>query len=133
MHRNIRLIIPGSTAYADHDPSVERRRAWHSRSRAAWGIGVYVKRIFRISLVPQEICNIIHRKAVEAALFIEQERSKVILNSTGEAVISTDLLENVTDANAAFESMTGWQKELVCGHPFAEIAPLIYSGNREPV
>jgi diguanylate cyclase (GGDEF)-like protein/PAS domain S-box-containing protein len=95
--------------------------------------GYLSKGYFQNSLVPQALRNIIHRKAVEEALFVEEERGRVILESIGEAVISTDLASNVTYMNAVAERMTGWLMEDARGRPFAEVAVIVDDTTREPV
>ena len=95
--------------------------------------GYFSKGHFHNSLVPQALRNIIHRKAVEAALFVEKERGRVILESIGEAVLSTDLDGKLIYLNAVAERMTGWPKELACGQPFADVAALIDAASRVPV
>lgn len=54
--------------------------------------GYLLKGHFQNALVPQALSNIIQRKLVEEALFVEKERATVTLNSIGDAVISTDSL-----------------------------------------
>jgi len=50
-------------------------------------------------------------RAAEEALFEEKERAQVTLNSIGDAVVTTDLLGNVTYLNLVAETMTGWPCE----------------------
>ena len=54
--------------------------------------------------------NMLERKANAEALFTEQERAQVTLNSIGDGVISTDVAGNVTYLNQVAEAMTGCQK-----------------------
>lgn len=95
--------------------------------------GYLSKENFFNSLVPQALRNIIHRMAVESALFAEKERSKVILDSIGDAVLSSDLAGNVTYLNAAAERMTGWPKDDACGRPLAEVASIVDGTTRASV
>jgi len=60
-------------------------------------------------------------QAAEEALFAEKERAQVTLNSIGDAVLTTDLLGNVTYLNLVAESMTGWSCEEALGRPIAEV------------
>lgn len=60
-------------------------------------------------------------QAAEEALFEEKERAQVTLNSIGDAVLTTDLLGNVTYLNLAAETMTGWSREDALGRPIAEV------------
>lgn len=53
------------------------------------------------------IRNVMERKMAEEALFIEKERAQITLNSIGDAVISTDIVGNVTYLNRVAERMTG--------------------------
>jgi diguanylate cyclase (GGDEF)-like protein/PAS domain S-box-containing protein len=95
--------------------------------------GYLIKGHFHHGLVPQALRNIIHRRAVEAALFLEKERGRVILESIGEAVLSTDLAGNVIFLNAVAERMTGWSKERAHGRPFTEIAAIVDATTGEAV
>ena len=81
-------------AYQDDEPG-----AIQAVQRGAQGY--LLEGHFKSSLVPQSLRNIIHRKAVEAALFVERERGRVILESIGEAVLSTDPAGNVA-GNVAY-------------------------------
>jgi diguanylate cyclase (GGDEF)-like protein/PAS domain S-box-containing protein len=49
------------------------------------------------------------------------QSDKVILNSIGDAVLSTDLAGNLTYLNLAAEIMTGWPCEEAAGRPVAEV------------
>ena len=53
----------------------------------------------------------IERKVVEEALFFEQQRAEVTLNSIGDAVLSIDISGNVTYLNPVAERMTGWSRK----------------------
>lgn len=64
-------------------------------------------------------------RAAEEALFAEKERAQVTLNSIGDAVLTTDLLGNVTYLNLAAETMTGWSREEALGRPLAEVFRII--------
>ena len=63
--------------------------------------------------------------AIEEDLFEEKERAQVTLNSIGDAVLTTDLLGNVTYLNLVAETMTGWSREEALGRPLAEIFKII--------
>ena len=58
-------------------------------------------------------------RAAEEALFEEKERAQVTLNSIGDAVLTTDLLGNVTYLNLVAETMTGWSCADALGRPLA--------------
>jgi len=81
--------------------------------------GFLSKGHFPNSLVPQAIRNIIQRKKVEEALFVERERSRVTLESIGDGVLSTDVAGNVTYMNAEAERVTGWARDEAQGRRIA--------------
>lgn len=64
-------------------------------------------------------------QTAEEALFEEKERAQVTLNSIGDAVLTTDLLGNVTYLNLVAETMTGWSCEDALGRPIAEVFNLL--------
>jgi len=73
----------------------------------------------------QTVEDISERKAAEDALFEEQERARVTLNSIGDAVVTTDLAGKVTFLNQVAEAMTGWPREMALGRPLAEVFNII--------
>ena len=78
------------------------------------------------------LLNMIERKAIEDALFVEKERAQVTLDSIGDAVLSTDISGNVTYLNLVAESMTGWSREDAVGKPLAEVFHIIDGATRKP-
>ncbi len=85
----------------------------------------------------QTVEDITERKAAEfvlrtaqEALFEEKERAQVTLNSIGDAVLTTDLVGNVTYLNLVAESMTGWSHEEALGRPISEVFKLLDSTTR---
>lgn len=74
--------------------------------------------------------NMMERKAMEDALFIEKERAQVTLDSIGDAVLSTDIFGKITYLNLVAESMTGWPREEAVGRPLAEVFNIIDSISR---
>jgi len=50
-------------------------------------------------LAEESLRNMMERKTAEDALFTEKERASVTLNSIGDAVLSTDILGNITYLN----------------------------------
>src|ERR1700675_151830 len=58
-----------------------------------------------------QVQDISARKSTEAALFAEQERARVTLNSIGDAVLTTDMAGDITYLNVVAEKMTGWSRE----------------------
>ena len=75
--------------------------------------------------------NMIERAANADALFVEQERARVTLNSIGDAVISTDAAGNVTYLNQVAEAMTGWTGAEALGRAFTDVFRAIESTNPE--
>jgi diguanylate cyclase (GGDEF)-like protein/PAS domain S-box-containing protein len=82
-------------------------------------------------LAEESLRNMIERKTAEDALFIEKERASVTLNSIGDAVLSTDILGNVTYLNLIAERMTGWTCQGALGKPFGEVFHIIDGVTRE--
>jgi diguanylate cyclase (GGDEF)-like protein/PAS domain S-box-containing protein len=70
------------------------------------------------------------QQAGEVALFAEKERAEVALNSIGDAVLSTNMLGNITYLNAAAEKMTGWSRKEALGEPLGEVFRIIDGGTR---
>jgi len=70
-------------------------------------------------------------QVAEEALFEEKERAQVTLNSIGDAVLTTDLLGNVTYLNLVGETMTGWSSEDALGRPLAEVFRIIDGTTRQ--
>ena len=95
--------------------------------------GYFSKGHFPSSLVPQALRNIIQRKAVEDAFFVESERARVTLESIGDAVISTDVSSNVTYLNLKAERMTGWSKDEATGQLISTVLYLLDGITREPI
>jgi diguanylate cyclase (GGDEF)-like protein/PAS domain S-box-containing protein len=80
-----------------------------------------------------QVQNISARKAAEDALYAEQERARVTLNSIGDAVLTTDTAGNVTYLNAVGEKMTGWSREEAAGRPLAEVFHILDGLTRQSV
>src|ERR1700688_4042252 len=77
------------------------------------------------------IRNMAERKTAEEVLFIEKERASVTLNSIGDAVLSTDILGNVTYLNVVAEKMTGWPYAEALGRPLGEVFHIIDGATRK--
>src|SRR6202521_61727 len=77
------------------------------------------------------IRNMAERKTAEEALFIEKERATETLNSIGDAVLSTDILGNVTYLNVVAEKMTGWTCAEALGRPLGEVFHIIDGATRK--
>jgi diguanylate cyclase (GGDEF)-like protein/PAS domain S-box-containing protein len=70
-------------------------------------------------------------QAAEEALYAEKEHAQVTLNSIGDAVLTTDLLGNVTYLNLVAEAMTGWPRDEAMGRPLAEVFRIVDAAKRE--
>jgi PAS domain S-box-containing protein len=77
------------------------------------------------------IRNMMERETAEDALFTEKARAQVTLDSIGDAVLSTDILGNVSYLNAVAEKMTGWSREAASGRPLVEVLRIIDSITRK--
>ena len=75
--------------------------------------------------------NAIERKAAEDALYVEQERAVVTLNSIGDAVLSTDISGKITYLNLVAETMTGWPRKEAIGKALAEVFRIIDGPTRK--
>jgi diguanylate cyclase (GGDEF)-like protein/PAS domain S-box-containing protein len=64
-------------------------------------------------------------RQVEEALFEEKERAQVTLESIGDAVLTTDLMGNLTYLNRMAEAMTGWSRDDALGRPLAQVFHII--------
>jgi diguanylate cyclase (GGDEF)-like protein/PAS domain S-box-containing protein len=73
----------------------------------------------------------VERKNMEEALFVEKERAQVTLNCIGDAVVCTDILENITFLNVVAEKMTGWSWQEAAGRPMAEVFRVLGATSRE--
>jgi len=82
-------------------------------------------------IVQCNIRDITDRKLAEEALFAEQERAQVMLDSIIDAVISADAIGNITYLNPNAERLTGWTKENAVGRPFREVCPIVDATSRE--
>ena len=78
------------------------------------------------------IRNMAERKTAEEVLFIEKERASVTLNSIGDAVLSTDILGNVSYLNVVAEKFTGWTCAEALGRPLREVFHIIDGATRKP-
>jgi diguanylate cyclase (GGDEF)-like protein/PAS domain S-box-containing protein len=59
--------------------------------------------------------------------------AQVILDSIGDAVVSTDVAGNITYLNPVAERMTGWSRSEASGKPLQQVVCIIDSFSREPV
>ena len=88
--------------------------------------------------LPRALRYVTERKATERVLrqaeerlFEEKERSRVTLDSIGDAVLATDLAYRVTYLNPMAEEMTGWSHEQALGRPLAEVFNIINGTTRD--
>ena len=88
---------------------------------------------FDAGALPKVVRSILERAANVEALFEEQERAQVTLNSIGDGVISTDVWGDVTYLNVVAESMTGWSRDEAAGLPIEEVFQVVDATTREPV
>jgi diguanylate cyclase (GGDEF)-like protein/PAS domain S-box-containing protein len=75
----------------------------------------------------------IERKLMDEALFLEQERLQVTLNSIGDAVASTDIAGNITFLNAVAKELTGWAWPDANGRPMADVFRIVDGETRLPI
>jgi diguanylate cyclase (GGDEF)-like protein/PAS domain S-box-containing protein len=76
-------------------------------------------------LAEESLRNMVDLKTAEDALFTEKERASVTLNSIGDAVLSTDILGNITYLNVVAEKMTGWTCTEALGKRLDEVFYII--------
>jgi len=82
--------------------------------------------------LPKALTSMLERSAYTEALVLENERAQVMLNSIGDAVISTDIAGKVTFLNPVAEGMTGWSRQEASGRPLQEVLRIIDADSREP-
>jgi len=80
--------------------------------------------------LPKAIRSVLERAAISEALYAEQERARITLDSIGDAVISTDMLGSVVYLNAVAERMTGWSLAEATGHSTEEVFRIIDASTR---
>ncbi|HCN90591.1 MAG TPA: two-component system response regulator [Oxalobacteraceae bacterium] len=83
-------------------------------------------------LVPQSLRNVIQRKAVEEAIFIDKARAEITLNSISDAVVGTDMAGNVDYLNVAAERMTGWRRDEARGRSVHDVMKIMNGVTRSP-
>ncbi|MBN2545382.1 MAG: PAS domain S-box protein [Spirochaetes bacterium] len=71
------------------------------------------------------ISDISDYKKIEKALQDEKERLSVTLRSIGDAVITTDINENVVLLNYSAENLTGWHNDEAFGRKLSEVFNVI--------
>jgi diguanylate cyclase (GGDEF)-like protein/PAS domain S-box-containing protein len=73
------------------------------------------------------------REAAADALCPAAELAQVILDSIGDAVVSTDIAGNITYLNPVAERMTGWSGSEASGRPLQQVVRIIDAYSREQV
>lgn len=84
-------------------------------------------------LLPKALCNMIKRAANAEALFDEQERARVTLDSIGDAVMTTDAWGRVSYLNAVAQTLTGWSDDEAKGRSLDEVFRIVDAGTHEPI
>lgn len=74
-----------------------------------------------LATVGSQIGLFIERAEVESALRANETRTRLIIDTALDAVISTDHAGRITEWNAQAESIFGWPAQDVIGHPLADI------------
>jgi diguanylate cyclase (GGDEF)-like protein/PAS domain S-box-containing protein len=64
-------------------------------------------------------------REAERRLYDEKERSRVILDSIGDAVLATDIFCNITYLNPIAEALTGWSQPDALGRPISKVFSII--------
>jgi diguanylate cyclase (GGDEF)-like protein/PAS domain S-box-containing protein len=82
-------------------------------------------------LLPKALHSMIERAAIAEALFQENERALVTLNSIGDAVLSTDVIGRVTYLNVIAERLTGWAQDQAIGRPMEEVFRVVDASTRQ--
>jgi len=72
----------------------------------------------------------LERRRIQRNRFVARDRAALILDSIGDAVLSTDLAGNVTYINPAAESMTGWSRDAAAGRPLTEVFHIVDARTR---
>lgn len=73
------------------------------------------------------------RHIAQAALFREKEMAEVTLHSIGEAVITTDLDQNIKYMNPVAIVMTGWELDAATQQPLEVVFNLVNEATRQEV
>src|ERR1022692_3342811 len=86
------------------------------------------------ALIPDyDVAALANNKALEQALFVENERAQVTLNSIADAVTCTDAFGNINFLNLVAQKMCGWTSEEAAGRSLSEVFRIIDSATRQPV
>jgi diguanylate cyclase (GGDEF)-like protein/PAS domain S-box-containing protein len=82
-------------------------------------------------LLPKAVSSMLERAADTENLFEEKERAQIMLNSIGDAVVSTDVAGHVTYLNAVAEGLTGWANGEAQGRTLQEVLRIVDGTTRE--
>ncbi len=85
-----------------------------------------------MAAVADEVAIGIERKQAESRHHRQQEWLRVTLASIGDAVIATDLGDNVAFLNAVAGQLTGWDAAEAVGRPMAEVFRIVTEDARRP-
>src|SRR5450755_3233044 len=80
-----------------------------------------------------DVAALANNKALEQALFVENERAQVTLNSIADSVTCTDVFGNINFLNRVAQKMCGWTSEEAAGRSLSEVFRIIDSATRQPV
>jgi diguanylate cyclase (GGDEF)-like protein/PAS domain S-box-containing protein len=81
-------------------------------------------------LLTKLIGSVVAHAETAEALFSEQERARVTLNSIGDGVVSTGVDGNITYLNPVAEGMTGWSRAEALGRPLEEVVQIVDASSR---
>ena len=85
------------------------------------------------SRLQRVVSSMIERKAAVEEAFLQEQRAKVILRCTGEAVLIADNAGHVTHLNTPAELMTGWSQDEARGRKLGEIFQIVDDVTQQPV
>ncbi|MES2879757.1 MAG: EAL domain-containing protein [Pseudomonadota bacterium] len=85
------------------------------------------------TLVLAAIRDITERNRVQAALHEERERSRITLESIGDAVLCTDTEGKIQYLNKVAEEMTAWPSSKALGQPLTRVFQLVEDNSRDTV
>ncbi|HCE10136.1 MAG TPA: hypothetical protein DEQ40_16335 [Oxalobacteraceae bacterium] len=118
--------VPVLTLVSDQETELAREAVQRGAQ------GYLLRGHFLSALVPQALRNVIQRKRVDDALFMERAWATVTLDSISDAIISTDCDALITYMNLAAEQVTGWSKDEAHGRPIVEVLCVIDRSTRKP-
>jgi diguanylate cyclase (GGDEF)-like protein/PAS domain S-box-containing protein len=84
-------------------------------------------------LLRKAVSSMIERAAYSEALFEEQERAQIILDSMGDAVVSTNVSGAITYLNTVAEGLTGWSRAEAMGHLLEDVFNIVDATTRKSV